>query len=261
MSKPTWGYTESNGPAKWNELFPIANGDRQSPIDIQTSGAVHDEKLEGDGPLTLNYVPEQSLAMTNTGHSVTISIQQQSELSGGPLDGKYRLAQFHLHWGSQKESGSEHTIDGKTFSAELHLVHWNTKYAGFKEAVEKPDGLAVLGIMIEEDENKGNDAFKPVSDNLENVKASGSEFTANTTLNPADLLPGSRNEYWTYLGSLTTPPLFESVTWIVFKEPVKYSKEQLDQLRSLVSCHDEALKDNYRPPAPLKGRTVSRSFV
>ncbi|XP_056023080.1 uncharacterized protein LOC130055221 [Ostrea edulis] len=27
-------------------------------------------------------------------------------------------------------------------------------------------------------------------------------------------------QYWTYQGSLTTPPLLESVTWIIFKDPV-----------------------------------------
>ena len=34
-------------------------------------------------------------------------------------------------------------------------------------------------------------------------------------------------KYWTYEGSLTTPPLYESVTWIVFKEPIEMSDDQV----------------------------------
>jgi len=42
-----------------------------------------------------------------------------AELTGGPLTDVYRLEQFHLHWGSADDHGSEHTIDGKTFAAEV----------------------------------------------------------------------------------------------------------------------------------------------
>ena len=75
--------------------------------------------------------------------------------------------------------------------------------------------------------------------------------------------------YWTYEGSLTTPPLYESVTWIVFKKPMTVSKEQLDAMRSL-KCHgcftksgniesvpeNVPLMDNFRPPQPIKERIV-----
>ena len=69
-------------------------------------------------------------------------------MSGGPLEGEYQLAQFHAHWGGENARGSEHTVDGKAFSAELHLVHYNTKYGDLGTAVDKPDGLAVLGMFI-----------------------------------------------------------------------------------------------------------------
>lgn len=45
--------------------------------------------------------------------------------------------------------GSEHTVDGESYSGELHLVHWNqTKYPTFSEAAKHPDGLAVLGVFL-----------------------------------------------------------------------------------------------------------------
>lgn len=101
-----------------------------------------------------------------------------SELAGGPLSSKYRLEQFHMHWGDCDNEGSEHTVDGKSFAGEvgnpsgtrvttvaalslltivvlclvfsqLHLVHWNCeKYDSFSEAAAHPDGLAVLGVFI-----------------------------------------------------------------------------------------------------------------
>ena len=40
--------------------------------------------------------------------------------------------------------------------------------------------------------------------------------------------------YWTYPGSLTTPPLYESVTWIVMKEALEVSVEQVHVLKSIV---------------------------
>lgn len=45
---------------------------------------------------------------------------------------------------------------------------------------------------------------------------------------PADSLG-----YWTYLGSLTTPPCNECVTWIVFKQTISITEEQVYTLKEL----------------------------
>lgn len=70
-------------------------------------------------------------------------------ICGGPLTDVYRIAQYHFHWGECDQWGSEHAVDGHYYASELHCVFWNTRYAGIGEAVEKPDGLAVLGTLIE----------------------------------------------------------------------------------------------------------------
>lgn len=91
-------------------------------------------------------------------------------------------------------------------------------------------------------------------------------MTLTGSVDPEKLLPKNKS-YWTYLGSLTTPPCTESVTWIVFKEPIEVSPEQLDKFRGL-RCYDigEACPDdhelngqvlnNYRPPCELGNREL-----
>nr|QFP92279.1 carbonic anhydrase [Archivesica packardana] len=254
----TWGYTQSNGPTTWVKNFPIAAGKKQSPIDIVTSNANYDSEL-CDNPLRTDYNPEAELNLVNNGHSIMCQIKAKSELTGGPLDAVYRLEQFHLHWGSSDDKGSEHTIDGNQYPAELHLVHWNTnKYKSFSEAVDKDDGLAVLGIMIKV--GFENQTFKCLTDNVSYLTSRGSKYTADTCIDPTLLLPGNTSQYWTYDGSLTTPPLYESVKWIVFKEPVEYSKNQFAILRSMSDSDGQHMQDNFRPPLKIYQRTVKASF-
>ncbi|XP_032448032.1 carbonic anhydrase 1-like isoform X1 [Lynx canadensis] len=45
------------------------------------------------------------------------------------------------------------------------------------------------------------------------------------SFDPSCLMPACP-DYWTYLGSLTTPPLSESVTWIIKKQPVEVDHDQ-----------------------------------
>ncbi|XP_015686335.1 carbonic anhydrase 2-like, partial [Protobothrops mucrosquamatus] len=158
-------------------------------------------------------------------------------LKGGPVEGIYKLKQFHIHWGSCEGQGSEHTVDGVKYDAELHLVHWNTKYGAFEEAVKHPDGLAVVGVFLK----VGSPCLglQKVVDVLDSIKHKEKEANF-TNFDPTGLLPASL-DYWTYLGSLTTPPLLECVTWIVLKEPVSVSKEQVNSFAShivlLTFCH------------------------
>ncbi|XP_026863117.2 carbonic anhydrase 2 [Electrophorus electricus] len=255
-----WGYAEHNGPDKWFRNFPIANGPRQSPINIVSAEAAYDHALQ---PLALMYDPSTSLDILNNGHSFQVTFADDADsstLTGGPVSGTYRLKQFHFHWGSSDDKGSEHTVDSKMFPAELHLVHWNTAYPSFSEAASKPDGLAVVGIFLEVGDE--NPALQKVLDALGPIKAKGTQ-TSFADFDPSVLLPDSL-DYWTYDGSLTTPPLLQSVTWIVCKQPISISSVQMEEFRNLLfSAEGEPeryMVDNYRSPQPLKGRKVRASF-
>uniref|UniRef100_A0A2K6G9L5 Carbonic anhydrase 1 n=2 Tax=Propithecus coquereli TaxID=379532 RepID=A0A2K6G9L5_PROCO len=122
----------------------------------------------------------------------------------------------------------------------LHIVHWNSaKYSSLAEAVSKADGLAIIAVLM---------------------KGKRAPFT---NFDPSTLLPSSL-DYWNYSGSLTHPPLHESVTWIICKEHISVSSEQLAQFRSLLSNAEGEnavpILHNNRPLQPLKGRTVRASF-
>ncbi|KAG7503751.1 carbonic anhydrase-like [Solea senegalensis] len=217
-----WGYGAANGPHKWAEDFPVANGARQSPIDIVPKEAQYDSSLRA---LKLRYDPSNAKSILNNGHSFQVDFVDDSDtstLTGGPISGTYRLRQFHFHWGASDDRGSEHTVDGVKFPCELHLVHWNTKYPSFGEAASQPDGLAVVGVFLKI--GAANPRLQRVLNALDTIKTKGRQ-TDFAAFDAKSLLPVSV-DYWTYDGSLTTPPLLESVTWIVLKEPISVSPVQ-----------------------------------
>lgn len=264
MSAVEWGYTESNGPSTWAKNFPTAAGNRQSPVDIVTSLATSDTSLTSK-PLSWKYVPENTSTIVNPGYGWRVDVDGEgSELVGGPLQGTYKLQQFHCHWGCTSDMGSEHTVDGQSYAAELHLVHWNSsKYADCGEAAGYPDGLAVLGVFLKV--GAKNPEFQKIVDLIPSISHRGEKAVVNEVIDPVKLLPNTF-AYWTYLGSLTTPPCAESVTWIVFKEPIEVSEDQLAEFRSL-RCYkrgedcpcDEVeglIINNYRPPLPLGSREL-----
>ncbi|XP_067210134.1 carbonic anhydrase 1 isoform X3 [Linepithema humile] len=217
-------------------------------------------------------------------------------LSGGPLmDDVYKLEQYHCHWGCSDSRGSEHTVDGQAFAGELHLVHWNTsKYKTFAEAAKASDGLAVLGVFLKV--GKTHEEMDKIARLLPYVSHKDEVVEITEPIDPAKLLPvrGGRagtqrwscmrwadriipryenkwdfqddNGYWTYLGSLTTPPCNESVTWILFKKYIEVSHHQLNIFRNLrkfprgeeCPCHENhgAVINNFRPPMPLGNRVL-----
>ncbi|XP_061925701.1 carbonic anhydrase [Entelurus aequoreus] len=256
----SWGYGPNNGPDKWGAEYPVAGGQRQSPIDINPQAAIFSSSAR---TLRVQYDPSKSSGLLNNGHSFQVDFLDDDDscaLTGGPISGKYRLKQFHFHWGASDDRGSEHTLCGLTFPCELHLVHWNTKYASFGEAASQPDGLAVVGVFLKI--GAANPKLQKVLDALDAIKTKGKQ-SSFSNFDPKTLLPASL-DYWTYDGSLTTPPLLESVTWIVLREPISVSPAQMAKFRGLqFSAEGESpscMVDNYRPPQPLKGRQVRASF-
>lgn len=220
-----WGYTGKTGPRFWGDLSPqyslAKTGKHQSPIDLKGSVVQRLPKL------TFDYKPSRIQLIYN-GHSV-----QENEDPGGfgMVNGKqFQLQQFHFH------SPSEHTIDGKQFPMEMHLVH------------QSEDGnLGVVSVLIEA--GKHNKAFDPIWDMLPNADLPSRNSEAK--IDTMALLPKDYS-YYSYDGSLTTPPCTERVKWAVLTTPVSLSMEQIVRFRSVIH-------GNNRPVQPLYGRKVTRS--
>ena len=150
-SAHSWDYSILHGPDRWISTYPAAAGKKQSPIDIQTPDVQYDPSLP-QTPLQLLYKKDSDYTITNNGHSVQVSHSSGTgyQLSGGPLLYKYQFKQFHFHWGANDNQGSEHLVNGKSYSAELHLVHWNIDlFDSFESAATQEDGLAVIGVFLE----------------------------------------------------------------------------------------------------------------
>ncbi|XP_077295034.1 carbonic anhydrase-like [Arctopsyche grandis] len=177
-------------------------------------------------------------SITNNGITALMTFVDRIErpiIYGGPLLNEYRFEQLHFHWAEDDQAGSEHAIDGVKCAAEAHLVHYNSKYSGFEEASTQRDGLSVTGFLLKVTQVP-NKSFEPLTNAVYEI----SKMNQSSTLS-ADclkwMLSINLNEYYTYRGSLTTDPFLESVTWVVYKNPVEISSDQMKSFRQMESQH------------------------
>ncbi|KAB1268116.1 Carbonic anhydrase 6 [Camelus dromedarius] len=247
--------------AHWSSEYPDCGGMRQSPIDVQRKKVRYNPFLR---PLNLTGYEGHSgeFSMTNNGHTVQISLPSTMRMTAS--DGtQYIAQQMHFHWGGAllEISGSEHTIDGIRYGTEIHVVHYNSKYTSYDEAQEAPDGLAVLAALTEVKDYDENTYFSNFLSHLNNVKYTGQKTVLNG-LDIQDMLPKDLHSYYSYWGSLTTPPCTENVHWFVLADTVKLSRAQILKLEnSLLDSENKTLQNDYRRTQPLNHRVVEASFM
>eukprot|EP00057_Strongylocentrotus_purpuratus_P031344 XP_784328.2 PREDICTED: carbonic anhydrase 1 isoform X2 [Strongylocentrotus purpuratus] len=214
-----------------------------------------------------NSAPTTKVEVSNDGHTLKVSTEGMYVLKGGGLPFDAKPAQLHFHWGTTPERGSEHTIDGRPFSAELHLVHYNAKYRTIAEAVKQPDGLAVLGFFIQASDID-NPAYDAILDYTAGVRRKDTKVEYYAHLPLRDMLPTDLSCFYRYNGSLTVPKCWESVTWSVGCGVIHLSHNQLDMFRELYQgffmepngqLEMLHIEDNFRPVQPLFDRQVIRS--
>ncbi|WP_103070088.1 carbonic anhydrase [Aquimarina sediminis] len=221
-----WSYKGETGPEHWAEIVKDSDcgGTFQSPINIITIDAVVDKKLK---PLDIRYAKETKIhEVINNGHSIQYNFEKGDYINYNK--NKYVLKQIHFH------ESAEHTIDGIRYPIVIHMVHVSTK-----------GEFLVVAVMAKEGENSTPfeflESFLPIK--------KGEVKQVNESFDLTENLPENKS-YYTYKGSLTTPPCTEGVNWFILKNPITVSLQQVLTLRDLMPI------DNYRSEQPLHGRDV-----
>ena len=220
-----WSYAGAGGPADWGLMKPefsaCANGSRQSPIDIRSGVKVDLE------PIQIDYRPS-GFSVVDNGHTIQVNIEGGNSIE---VQGRrYDLLQFHFH------RPSEERIDGRQFDMVAHLVH------------KDPEGkLAVIAVLL--DRGSAHPLVQKVWNNLPLEK--GTEMRVRNGLDMNHLLPADRR-YFTYMGSLTTPPCSEGVLWMVMQQPVPMATDQINVFSRLYPM-------NARPIQSAAGRLIKQS--
>lgn len=245
--KIKWGYKGHLSPAHWGALDPqfalCAIGKEQSPINItkkiikttnglKTHYAVAPMTIVKDGITDLRIGKQHTVILD--GHSVQLNFSEETAKEIANFkQADYRLLQFHFH------TPSETQLNGRSFPLEVHFVHQGEE-----------GKLLVIAVLVTT--GAENPLLKKI---LAHLPAEiGEEITIRgETVNPSELLPMKPNRYYTFPGSLTTPPCTEGVEWVVLANTVSASPAQIQALRKAVDGV------NARPVQPLNDRVITYS--
>jgi len=164
--------------------------------------------------------------IVDNGHTIMVTYGPGSSIRVG--DAQYQLKQFHFH------GPSEETIQGRTYAMEVHLVH-----------ADEAGHQAVVAVLLEQGTESPlvRELWRDVPKEKEKE-----ELLEKVRINVADLLPEDRG-YYTFEGSLTTPPCSENVTWFVLKQPYHVSAGEIAEF-------SKRYGQDARPTQPLNGRVV-----
>ncbi|OXB82043.1 UNVERIFIED_CONTAM: hypothetical protein H355_004126, partial [Colinus virginianus] len=164
--------TGPDGEKTWPKKYPFCGGVFQSPIDFHKDILQYDSNLSPLEFIGYNVSSTDQFTLTNNGHSVKMHLSPTMHIRNLPFE--YTASQLHLHWGNRNKSeGSEHTVSGKHFAAEMHIVHYNSeKYPDITAAMDKANGLAVLAVLLEVGHKIGpfNPSYEKIFRHFRNVK-------------------------------------------------------------------------------------------
>jgi carbonic anhydrase len=221
-----WAYEGKEGPAEWGKIdtsfATCSMGHAQSPIDIKGATAADLPVLKFD----YKAVP---LNIIDNGHTIQITYPAGSSLTVGGKS--YTLQQIHFHHPSEEQ------INGHASDMVAHFVHSDTE-----------GHLAVVAVLLKQ--GAENSQLASVWKNIPSEKEKA-VTVSGVQVNVTNLLPTDHG-YYTFAGSLTTPPCSEGVTWYVLKQPTSISANEIAAFAKLYP-------KNARPVQPLNNRKISET--
>ncbi|CAC5395514.1 CA [Mytilus coruscus] len=204
-------------------------GLRQSPVNIKTNDVIKNNRIVPFDFSDLENTDGVEMEIRNNGHAVIIDFpDHQPLIKGGGLQETLQLREFHFHWGSNSQWGSEHTINGHRYAMEA---------------------------------GKHNPNYDKIVSMLPYIRSPGSKIVLNK-FPVLDLFPETTTCWYRYCGSFTTPPCTEDIIWTVFKQSISMSEYQINAFRALMGApgmFEYNIVDTFRPVQPLWQRKVTLS--
>ncbi|KAK2873754.1 hypothetical protein FQN49_002100 [Arthroderma sp. PD_2] len=216
VSVASFNYTGMGGPLHWVGLNPTANwecgyGLTQSPIVIDSQAI----QIAAKGSVKVDIPTARMADFENLGSTVEV-------VASGKLRVRnkvYRLVQFHFH------TPSEHRVDEEYSPMEVHFV--------FQSA--KDESIAVVAFFVElSPYGHINPLLAQVFANLHKIVTPGT-VTQIRRLDFSSVIDNlHKNDIYTYMGSLTTPPCSNKASWYISGSPLSLDVVTFNAIKKVV---------------------------